>query len=1223
MNPLKTIGQKMSLAQRLMLFTQLIFILLTMLIGGVIGYTVFTNTQQQLLEEQQKLNRQLAQRIDKDLADRRNTLLPLAAQLTDGKQLKSLAQIQHALDTRIKLHEFFNAGLVVMDLDGNILLDSPQVAGRVGLNLSDRAHIKQLMQTQQPMITSAFVGRAVQEPVFHIYAPILSDEQIPLGYVFGVTKLAQDNFLLGLSQDVLDTNRHFYVMDLANNLMVTSSRREFVLADLSKLESSGTLSKIRQGLWVGVAGSQFGGRIMYTAEPLQLMNWLVVHTVAEDEIFAPVRALLWKLAIWVLLLLALVVISTTWFIRRALKPLELSAQRINKMVSGDIQPQNLVIDRQDELGQLLSAFNRLLDKQRAYVLELTEAKQASDEANKAKSQFLANMSHEIRTPLNAVIGLSEMLLNDSAMPEKAQRRIHQVHASGKLLLGIINDVLDYSKIESGRLEVEAVKFTLNDMLEQLSVLFGDVTLKKELELVFHVRPDVPTALVGDSLRLTQVLTNLLSNAVKFTEHGEIELCIRLKAVEGNKARLVFAIRDTGIGLSEAQCQRLFSAFMQADASITRKHGGTGLGLVISQRLVHLMGGGDIQVNSELGKGSVFSFELVLPIAGEAYKKEHHFDCDLIPCRALVVDDQPISRAILREILESWQFEVDEAENGEQAVAMVAQHIEDDRFYKLILMDWEMPKLNGLLALRQIKSLYLASGHQSDLPALLMVSGHSETDLHMCEEDDFSFLHKPFSPSHLYNAINDLHRLEHLGVIDPHGDIQFKNQAVLVVEDNDINQEVIGEMLRSLNLQVFFANNGAEGVAAFKQQPFELVLMDIQMPVMDGYQAAQAIRQFNSTTPIVALTAAAMVEDKNKALAAGMNAHLAKPMSRVDLKQVLMNYLSWVPVVGVPENAKQAEKTALQLQTADAAIQTEKLSQQAVLLIVDDEPTNAKILANGLNQDYKILLANSGERALKLAKSQPQPDLILLDIMMPEMDGYQVCQALKNDPATSNIPVIFVSALDDSADEEKGLNLGALDYISKPFHLPIVKSRLRNHLALKLKTDLLEQMSHMDGLTHIANRRQLDETLLRESHRLARNGQLLGVIMLDIDFFKPFNDHYGHGQGDICLQKVAQALQEVIKRPSDLLARYGGEEFVVLLPETDITGTKNVAESLRNAVADLQLVHQYSTVAPYVTVSVGAVSGLVESPLQAEQLLKLADEALYLAKQNGRNQTKVI
>ncbi|MBE0493827.1 MAG: diguanylate cyclase [Thiomicrospira sp.] len=295
------------------------------------------------------------------------------------------------------------------------------------------------------------------------------------------------------------------------------------------------------------------------------------------------------------------------------------------------------------------------------------------------------------------------------------------------------------------------------------------------------------------------------------------------------------------------------------------------------------------------------------------------------------------------------------------------------------------------------------------------------------------------------------------------------------------------------------------------------------------------------------------------------------------------------------------------------------SDKSAILIVDDISSNIQVLANALQADHRIKVATNGDRALEICRSETPPDLILLDIMMPDMDGYEVCRKLKSDAETSSIPIIFVTALSEVNDEEKGLNLGAVDYITKPFHLPIVKIRVRNHLNLKLKTDLLEEMSHIDGLTHIANRRNFDEVMEKEARRIARIPQPISLIMLDIDFFKAFNDNYGHGLGDDCLVQVASAMREVIKRPHDLLARYGGEEFAVILPETGLEGALKVAEELRRAVEMLGFSHAFSEVADHVTISLGVASNEFDKQASIEKLLKQADQALYKAKESGRNQ----
>jgi diguanylate cyclase (GGDEF)-like protein len=296
----------------------------------------------------------------------------------------------------------------------------------------------------------------------------------------------------------------------------------------------------------------------------------------------------------------------------------------------------------------------------------------------------------------------------------------------------------------------------------------------------------------------------------------------------------------------------------------------------------------------------------------------------------------------------------------------------------------------------------------------------------------------------------------------------------------------------------------------------------------------------------------------------------------------------------------------------------KDDDKPLVLVVDDTPTNIQVLAEALRKDYRVRVAGSGKAAFDIISKLGAPDLILLDVMMPEMDGYEVCRRLKQEPGTKNVPVIFVTAKSDAVDEEYGLRLGAVDYIAKPFHLPIVTARVRNHINLKLKTDLLESQAMLDGLTDIPNRRRFDEALDNEWKRALRSGAPLSLIMADIDFFKLYNDNYGHGVGDECLKKVAAALADSIERPSDLMARYGGEEFVALLPETDAAGAKSIAERFRSHVEALQLPHQYSEASAYVTVSVGYACVIPGTETIQTELLRLADEKLYQAKEAGRN-----
>jgi diguanylate cyclase (GGDEF)-like protein len=292
--------------------------------------------------------------------------------------------------------------------------------------------------------------------------------------------------------------------------------------------------------------------------------------------------------------------------------------------------------------------------------------------------------------------------------------------------------------------------------------------------------------------------------------------------------------------------------------------------------------------------------------------------------------------------------------------------------------------------------------------------------------------------------------------------------------------------------------------------------------------------------------------------------------------------------------------------------------QASILIVDDVPTNIQVLAEALRQQHRVKVATNGRDALAIARSQPKPDMILLDVMMPEMDGFEVCRQLKADPATRQIPVIFVTAKDDVADEERGLMLGAVDYITKPFHLPVVRARVRNHLALKLKADLLESLANIDSLTDIPNRRRFDEKFDHEWRRCQRSNQPLSLIMLDVDHFKAFNDYFGHGAGDICLVTVAATLSGNLSRPGDMVARYGGEEFAVILPETDLDGACRMADRLREALALQRMPQAPGAGCGIVTLSAGVASRVPAEQADMTELLEAADRKLYDAKTQGRN-----
>lgn len=296
--------------------------------------------------------------------------------------------------------------------------------------------------------------------------------------------------------------------------------------------------------------------------------------------------------------------------------------------------------------------------------------------------------------------------------------------------------------------------------------------------------------------------------------------------------------------------------------------------------------------------------------------------------------------------------------------------------------------------------------------------------------------------------------------------------------------------------------------------------------------------------------------------------------------------------------------------------------KAKLLVVDDQPTNLQILADALKDEYDVRIANNGSKALQIAHKPDKPDLILLDIMMPDLDGFDVCRQLKSDPDTRQIPIIFITAKSDSHSEELGLQIGAIDYIAKPFSIPVVRARVRNHIQLKQRAELLEELALLDPLTHLANRRQLDMTLTEEWKRTQRADLPLSVLMVDIDHFKPYNDHYGHGAGDDCLRRVAATIKASQTRPGDLVARFGGEEFIIILPNTPAEGARMIADRLRQRVEALHIPHAHSSAGPFVSISVGcATSYPARDAIGPDELVQAADHQLYQAKEHGRNQVR--
>ena len=554
----------------------------------------------------------------------------------------------------------------------------------------------------------------------------------------------------------------------------------------------------------------------------------------------------------------------------------------NRKKSGEVHWEHVLISPiRDDKGRTTHfvAVKYDITERKRIAEELQLAMEAADAANRSKSEFLANMSHEIRTPLNAIIGFSTMALNAELSP-RLHGYISKISNAGVSLLGIINDILNFSKIEAGKLELESLLFSLDNTLANSITVVQQKAIDKRIELKLNVAPEVPRQLVGDPLRLNQVITNLLGNAVKFTEKGEVELAITLLEQGTDQVKLLFSVRDTGIGLSAEEQALLFQPFTQADGSTTRKFGGTGLGLSISRRLVGIMGG-EIRVESEKGKGSTFSFSACF---GAAAEEKPMLPGDLLSgLRVLVVDDSRTGRRAMVKLLKSLHMSVDAVESGGDAVAAVKRQ-DGLAPYQVVLMDWQMPGMNGIEATRLIKS----DGELSFVPSIVMITsfgGEREQDQGYAAGVD-DFLHKPVTTSALVDALLKLAAPSEFS--DRHGGatraaklFDFGGARVLLVEDNDINRQLAVELLEQEGCAVDLAVNGQEAVdmVLSGEKGYDLVLMDVQMPVLDGCEATRRIRcdgRF-AGLPIVAMTAHARDEERQRTIDAGMNAHISKPI----------------------------------------------------------------------------------------------------------------------------------------------------------------------------------------------------------------------------------------------------------------------------------------------------------------------------------------------------------
>ena len=856
---------------------------------------------------------------------------------------------------------------------------------------------------------------------------------------------------------------------------------------------------------------------------------------------------------------------------------------------------------------------------------LIAAKEAAEDANRAKDDFLANISHEIRTPLNAVLNLAELGVQGGDAG-RLRGYLLDIRAAGRSLLGVVNGVLDFSSLEAGSVAVDPGAFALSDLMERVLAVTAPLVRQDAVMISIDCPPGIPGHWLGDAEKIERILINLVSNGVKFTDRGSVVLATRIWTPSQREAAgLCFEVRDSGLGIAREDLAHLFVPFRQVDGSRARRYGGTGLGLAIVKRLTDLLGG-RIEVDSEPGQGS--RFRVFLPLS-PAPGGDAACACDLpagqsgaaperevrnLPSRdrVLVVEDDAVNRQIASELVGRLGLAVETVPDGPSALRLFE---EDPGGFGVVLMDVQLPGMDGLEVTRRLRRDPRLRG----LPVIAVTAHAMESERASCREAGMvDHLSKPYDPAGLTQVLarwlgRDLSWPEPETMDAACEDAAAGAAAADPVAD--AGPWVDRELGR-------FRVGGDHGLyqrllESFCQDYSER-LVELEL---DGTPERQ--RAIERIAHMLRGTGPMLGADRLGTLAAALSpapgaSATLDPVAVEALRRGLQSVLHELRADPVDPPRAEASGPGAESPTQNGDIEPVVPAQPELVLVVEDDPIAAELLRDLLGQAYQVTLATGGEAGLAAAAATTAPDLILLDVTMEGMDGYEVCRRLKASPATCDIPVIFLTGRVDARDEHLGLELGAVDYIHKPFQREVVLARVRNQIQAKRNAQALTRLSLIDSLTGLPNRRWLDAQLAECWAAQRADGGRVALAMMDVDRFKAYNDRHGHAKGDACLRRVAIALGSVCASHTGLLGRYGGEEFLWVLPGVDLAAATEAARDACDAVRSLEIPHGAEGAGAIITLSIGVAAARPADGDDAAACLVAADRMLYRAKTRGRD-----